>query len=1035
MIREKMNKSVFVGLILLLLAAMPFAVAAQTDTPSGSSRVTGTVVDDKGTPVVGAVIVVNGKASGVATDANGRWSLALSPGDVIRVSYPGAETFEQAAGPRTHIDIRLAEKQSAIDEVIVIGYGTTTRRSTVGAVDQIKAAALEERSVANIRQVLQGAAPSLVIQQRSFDPNDQSFNVNIRGVGTMNSNNPLIVVDGVISDGGAFDKINPADIENVSILKDAGTAAIYGSRAGNGVILITTKKGRLNQAPVVRVSAMAGVEDPKILYKPVEGWQNATLINLYRINGGESAPFTPAQIRDLQEHGNGPFWLEEIMQPAAQQNYNVSISGGGGNSTYMVSAGYFNQGSNYIGQGYGTERITSRANFTSEYKRWRVAGSLAYTRDNSKSSSGSMIANAYRGGTYYYARQQDPATGKWLVTDDVNDFTPMGMLMEGGFNRYQNDYINPNVSLDYRIVDGLKLRGQLGADVYREHRYTRRFEVNFYTADDLVNPRPRNTDRETEDWNKIANNLSMQAMIDFNRTFAARHNVFALLGTSNESYSSYENKVKIKFTDPNLGIKGDGSIADLDGSDVTPGSTGKNSISSVFGRAGYTYDERYYAQFDFRYDGSSKFPKDLRWGFFPSASLAWVASKEEFLSDWASRVGLLKLRATYGSLGRQTTDNYAYLTTYDIYANTYGFNNTGVGGVGFQIGNPDLQWETVTTTNLGFDATFFKGALGVTIDLFNRDTKEILVTPKRYDVFGTNPAKSNLGAMNTKGWELTLNYNLTRGEWRHDLSLNIGDSWNRVTAMPGGQEVITRPDNEYWLINREGLPYRSYYGYKTDGLYQSYAEIAASPKPIGSDPLPGDVKYVDRNGDGVITESDRMYLGHNFPRYTFGVTYSLAWKGFDLSVFLQGVLKREMMMRGELVEPLHGNVGYGKTMYANQLDFWTPTNPDARWPRLSSSSASYNWHTYGSDVGMFDGKYLRVKNLQLGYTLPEKLTARIGAQRLKVYVNAQNLFTFSNISFIDPESTEFDNNMGGSANSGRAYPMLRYYGMGIDITF
>ena len=1017
------------------LLSVPAILSAQ------EHRCSGTVSDSDGNPVPGAFVLVQGTQNGTSTDENGEFSISVPAGAVLEFSCLGYKTATVTPGNRAVVNVVLEADMTYLDEVVVIGYGTTTRRRSVGAVDQVKSEVLETRSVANLTQALQGTSPSLVIQQRSFNPNDQQLNINIRGIGTMNNNDPLIVIDGLVTDNSAFSKLNPQDIESVSVLKDAGTAAIYGSRAANGVLLVTTKKGRANQKPTVNLNAMVGWQDPYSLVTPVDGWQNATLKNIANVNAGLAPEFTVAEIRDLYEHGNGPFFLDEIMQTALQQNYNVSVSGGSQNTTYMVSAGYFDQGSNYVGPDYGVTRYNFRTNISTEYKRVKVTALLSYNRSDSKSTvNGNAIVDAYRTPLYYYLRQQDPETGKYLINEYLTEGTSLGLLKDMGYDRNNNDYINANLSAEVKIIEGLKLRGVLGADIYANHRYTRTFSVPFYNRNDIDGEaRISNPERRSEDWNEKSWLINSQIMLDYDRTFAEKHHVYAMVGASNESYTRQGNQLKILYVDEDLGIKGDDYEIDPSGSYLTPESTTRTSLTSVFGRVGYDYGNKYFIEATFRYDGSSKFDRQYRWGFFPSISAGWAISEEPWMESWNRDMGLLKIRASYGTLGNQATGDYQYFTTYDLYANTYGFNNVSVAGAGFQLGTDNLRWEVSRTFNVGLDAAFFRNSLTIGFDYFNKHTTGILVKPKTPLHLGTELNSYNAGEMRTQGWELTVNYSIAKRDWTHNLSFNLGDSWNRVLKYEGFEQIDQT--EEYWKIIREGLPLYSYYGYRTDGYFQSYDEIENSAVPVGMEGRlqPGDVKYVDRNNDGVINEEDRFYLGNAFPRYTFGLNYAVSWKGIDLSVMFQGVLKRDMMLRGELIEPFHNN-NYGYTMYKHQLDYWTPTHTDARWPILTSSvtssaSSNNNWN-YGSDMFMFNASYLRLKDLQIGYTFPEKWMSKIGVEKLRLYFDAQNLFTISGVSFIDPEASEFGNSMNsGGANSGRSYPNLRYFGMGVDITF
>lgn len=1029
---------------LLFLCTPPLGYAAQTDNVNtlqqSASKITvrGVVKDAAGVPQLGVTVMIEGTTSGTSTNSNGEYTLSCDPNAELSFSFIGLVEQKLPVANRTILNVTMKEDSKVMDEVIVIGYGTTTRKRATGAVDQIKSTVLADRSVSSVAQALQGTSPSLVIQQRSFDPNNTELNINIRGIGTMNNNEPLFVIDGMISNGSEqFQKLNPSDIESISILKDAGTAAIYGSRAANGVLLVTTKKGHKNQAPKVSLSAMVGWDVPKTLYTPVAGWENATLRNIAAANSGKPAMFSAEQIRDLRAHqGEDQNWMDQIFKTSLQQNYNISVQGGGEHTTYMVSAGYFNQESNFIGPNYGTTRYNFRTNVVTEYKRLKMTAQLAYTRSDDKSNiDGNAIANSSRLPTYYYYKQKDPVTGHYLINDLLTDFSAMGLLTDGGYNKSDNDFVNGKLGLDFTILKGLTLRGALGLDLNAKHRYTKTNTVNFYMHNDPNGaPRPANTDDKSEDWNEKAWLINSQLILDFDRTFG-KHHVSAMFGASNESYTRRSSQIGLQYADPDLGIKGDGTIISP-GSYVSPESTTRTSLTSMFGRVGYDYEGRYFIDASFRYDGSSKFASDLRWGFFPSVSLAWRMSEESWMESYRDKVGDLKIRATYGTLGNQSVGDYQYFTTYNIYANTYGFNNTPVGGAGFQLGTDNLQWEVSHTLNLGLDASFFHNSLNLTFDYFRKNTTDILVRPQTPALLGTSLQNYNAGEMLTQGWEVTLNYNLASNGWRHNFQFNIGDSWNEVVKYEGFEE-ISKPC-EFWRIKREGLPLNSYYGYKFDGYFQSYEEIENSALPAGknaSNLQPGDVKFIDRNEDGVIDENDRFYLGNAFPRYSFGFNYNVAWKGIDVGIFLQGVLKRDMMVRGELIEPFHGNYGY--TMYDHQLDFWTPTNTDAKYPRLldpSDPAQSNNWGM-GSDMQLVDGSYLRLKNLTVGYTLPDKWTKKLGIEKFRVYFNAQNLFTLSHISYLDPEHSENNGNMDGWAITGRKYPNIRYFGVGADVTF
>lgn len=1006
-----------------------------------NTLVKGTVKDASGEPLIGVSVSVKGKSGiGTITDINGNFSIQCDANDALVFSYIGYATLEFPVNGKSSLSISMKEDTKVLDEVIVVGYGTTTRKSAVGAVDQVKADMIENRPVANMTQALQGAAPNVIIQQRNHNPNDNKTNFNIRGISTLNDNSPLFVIDGLVADGESFNKLNPMDIENISILKDAGTAAIYGSRSSNGVVVVTTKKGKKNQRPVVRLSGMIGWENPDILFSPVAGYQNATLRNLAETNAGNAPKYTPDQIRDLAAHQNEESWFfDQIMRTAMQQNYNLSVSGGSEHSTYMISMGYYDQESNYVGNdSFGVQRYNFRTSLSTELGCFKLTGILAYARNNSVSTTGgSLEVDAARTPTYYYYKMKS-ADGRYLLNDILSEFNPLGQLEAGGRNKYRNNYINTNVSAEMKIIDGLKLKGVFGADIMNDTRFTRNHAVAYYSSEEATEPRPiKKENNKTSNWNSNAYLINTQLLLDYNKTFG-KHTVNGLVGLTNESYTQSSNEIEKKYVDPDLGIATDETTSE-------PGNiTGKTSvddsnrtsITSFLGRAGYSYADRYYAEFSFRYDGASKFHKDYRWGFFPSVSLGWRPTEESFMEFYKEKIGDLKLRASYGILGSQAIGTYDRFTVYDVYDNSYAYNNKTVSGAGFKLGLENLTWEKTQTFNIGVDASFLQNSLTVTFDYFHKRTNDILMKPLISSVFGTEMPMANIGKMQNQGWDLSVNYRLKTGAFTHNFNFNLGDSWNKVLEFPG-DEQITQVE-ELSRIIRVGVPLNSYYGYKMAGFFQSYDEIEASAIPVGAKVQPGDIKFVDRNDDGIIDSKDKFILGNAFPRYTFGFTYGLNWKGIDFSMFWQGVGKRDMMLRGELIEPYHANYSY--TIYKHQLDFWTPTNTEARWPRLAAPGSDSNRNNYGngngSDLFLLDGKYLRLKNLTIGYTLPKEWTKHLGMQKARLYINGQNLLTFSNNSFIDPESSEFDSKMSTSgANSGRSYPTLRYFGFGVDIEF
>lgn len=1015
-------------------AAEPQSAAADQATMT----VRGTVFDENDEPVIGASVVVKGTKNAVVTDIDGNFAIKCNKSDMIVVSYVGYDTLEiPASGNLSHIVIK--SKSELLDDVVVIGYGTTTRRAAVGAVDQVKGEKIAERAVLNMTQAMQGAAPNVIIQSNSYDPNNQSTTFNVRGVTSTTSSSPLFVIDGVVADEGAFNRLNPNDVENISVLKDAGAAAIYGSRSAAGVILVTTRSGKKDTPATVTFSANVGWEDPYYPFDTVDGYQNAWLYNQALLNSGMAAKFSPEEILDLYNHRDEERWIvDDISKTALQQKYNVMVQGGSKNTTYMFSLGYYNQGSNLVGKNNeGIQRYNMRMNIGTDIGRLHLGAIMQFTRNNSKMSNAylfNVYADSRRTPKYYY-NNTTMKDGLYMANEVVN--SPVGALHTDGYDKYRNNDWSGNINAEFKIIEGLKIRGVFGVNVNNQSRSSRSIPQEFYSFQGELQTY---TDKDfgASNWNADSYRLNSQILLDFNRTFAEKHTVNAMFGFTNESYTGVYNEIWKKYVDPDLGT---GTAETTTENEAIGGGTflesnGRTSINSLIGRAGYNYADKYLAEFTFRYDGSSKFHKDHRWGFFPSVSLGWRATEEEFLQRYQQNVGDLKLRLSYGILGNQAVGDFDRFTTYQLYSGGLVFNNEGTGWAGFNSGQDDLTWEKTKTYNIGIDATFFKNALQLSVDAFYKRTNDILQTPRYPGIFGTSVPRANIGEMSNRGWELSIQYYLRTGEFNHSFNLNLGDTKNKLIKYPG-HETISGMDG-LSSLRREGLPLMSYFGLQADGLFQTYEEIESSATVPGIAVQPGDVKYVDQNGDGVINNDDRVVLGNPFPRYTFGFTYQLSWKGIDFSMFWQGVGKRSQYVRGEMLEPFHAN--YSWIIYKHQLDFWTPTNTDAEYPRLSASGTSSYQNNYrGSSLNVHNGAYVRLKNLTLGYSLPNKVIRTLGMNKCRFYVTGENLWTLCKKSWIDPEVSNVSST-GGEGDTGagryyRSYPSLRYYGLGLDITF
>ena len=1000
-------------------------IIALTQNKNQAFQISGKVTDSENIPLPGVSIQLKNTTVGTVSDQNGRYLLTLpnATGTLV-FSYIGYEKLEKAVNNQKEINTVLTESSQSLNDVVVVGYGTQRRASVTGAIDQVTAAAIEGKPAMNTTQALQGVSPNLIVQVKNAEPG-AAMNINIRGVGTIGDNNPLIVIDGLV--GGDINLLNPADIKSVSVLKDAGSAAIYGSRSANGVILITTKQGEKNSGMKVTLNALAGVQTPHILYKPVKGFENAILRNEANVNAGLTPIYSAAQIRDFQDKGDEEWFLNSILQNAFQQNHNLSISGGTTQSTYLVSVGFADQRNNLVGPGLGLKRYNYRINLNNEYGKFKLNSILSYAKSQNKdhsSSTSTLIVDAGRVPTFYKLKDDQ---GRYLTNDVLSEFNPLGMLEQGGYRKYDDDNLFGSLNAEFAATDFLKFRAVFGGTLTSNHLFARTLQVNYFPKG------VSGSDRNTNDENNKNLFINSQFIVEFNKTFSKEHHVSTLVGISNESANNEGNAIYRKFTDPELGIPTSETIIDA-GSANTNQRTSENSLNSLFGRANYSFSDKYYAEIDFRLDGSSKFSEQNRWSFFPAVSAGYRLSQEEFMSAYKENVGDLKIRGSYGILGNQNVNNYQYQTTYFNFQNAYAFGDKAVSGTGFSFANPNIRWERAATFNIGFDATFISNSLTLSVDYFNKITRDILVPPVVPGLFGAGLPDFNSAEMQNKGWEASINYQLSHGEFKHAFGLNIGDSKNKILKYDGREKISTSDEMQY--IIREGLPYNSYVGLKTDGYFQNLDEVASGPKPEGITVVPGDIRYVDVNKDGIINDRDRHVLGNAFPRYTFGFTYAMSFKNFDANIFVQGVGKRNAFIRGEMVEPFHFN--YGQVMYQHQLDYWTPTNPNAQYPRLAANGSQSNANNFrrGSDAYLNDAAYARLKNVQIGYSLSTETAKKIGMQKLRIYASGQNLFTLSKLKFLDPENTEFSNNLSSSgANSARAYPTPIYVGMGLDVTF
>ncbi|MBK5720810.1 TonB-dependent receptor [Dysgonomonas sp. Marseille-P4677] len=992
---------VFIICALFIIGIQP--IWAQND----KIEITGTILlGDDGSPAIGATVQESGNATnGTISDIDGKFVLRVQPNSNIEISFVGYDNQTISVKGRKELSIVLNVKTFDFDnEVVVVGYGTQKRVNLTGAVSTVSTKELENRPIASIAEALQGTTPGLTIQQYNSQPGSR-LSINVRGVNTLNDNTPLIIIDGIISD---IQNVNPADVENISVLKDASSTAIYGSRASNGVVLITTKRGRAGKAEI-SYDFNYGIQEATAMPNVVKSWEYAELRNEAMRNSGRPAPFSNEQILNYKQNGPNSNWMKDIYRTTAPiQNHNLSVRGGGTDTQYLASFGYMDHSSMLEGPSYGHQRYNMRLNVNTKISdRLSFDASIAYVRNEIRDHAywtEWLIEQSSRMPPIYSIKKED---GSYNYPAGSNS-NALQRLEEGGYRKNQDDDLTGVLNAEYKIIDGLKLSGMAAGQIVNSRVHENRKAIIFEGSGDQENRMTENSGR--------TQNLSTNIILSYDKTFAEAHNLKAMLGYSyeggwNDSFQTY------RITEDSENDMMGGSQTDKVGNQ---GWRNEWSIYSGFMRLNYNFNERYLFEFNLRDDVSSKFRKGNRSGWFPSLSAAWRISEEKFYSESLKNIlSSVKLRSSWGLVGNNRIEDYLYQATVSVY-NGYNFGDKVVNVANYGSANSDLKWETTSMFDVGVDLGFLNNALTFTADFFNNTTNDILIGIPMPGIYGGGSPVQNAGKVRNRGWEISARYNLSTGAFKHSLSGSLSDSQNKVLDTKGTEWIS---GHDITTIVREGYPINSYYAYRWDGFFQNEEEVRKGPHLAGITPKPGDIRYLSKNGDKVVTEDDDRYiLGNSFPRFLYGFNYNLEWNGFDFSMFWQGVGQRRVWIRGEAVEAFHNN--NEGPVFDFHMDRWTPSNPDATYPRLTVGTESQN-NAAKSDFWIQDAAYLRLKNVQLGYTLPASLTKKMMISKLRVYGSVQNALTFDNMKGgYDPETA-----------GGRTYPVARVYSIGLNLRF
>ena len=985
-----------------------------------AKTVTGTVTDVSGEPIIGANIRIKGTTTGTITDIDGNFSIEAEPQSVIEVSYIGYLTQETVINNQKSIRFLLKEDTKTLDEVVVIGYGVQKKADLTGSVANINTEKLNTQSNANIGQALQGKIAGVDIVSQGGAPGSGT-RIMVRGIGTLNNASPLYIVDGMYMN--SIDHINPNDIASIDVLKDASSAAIYGSRAANGVIIVTTKEGSNTEGkPIIDLSVNLGISTASKFLDMLDakGWAEVTTIARQAI--GKPALDMATDLANKPDND----WQDIMFRPALMQNYNLSVKGGGKYSTYYTGLGYFNQDGIVKGTNYQRYNIQSK----NDYKRgiFSAGTNLIISFSHDK-----PLHQELRGGMIGTILQSVPTLEKYDDTreggyggtygDVVNIPHPLAIIDDNIMDRYnENVKIFANLYAQIELFKGLKYKLNLTPDFSFE-RYKN--YLNKYDFGLATNSITQLTERQRRRRNILVENL-----LTFDRTFG-EHKISALAG-----YTYQDSRFR------HIQAYGEGLPQGLEEIDAATtnrsneGNSWRSVLTSILGRVFYSYQNKYLFTATIRRDGSSKFGKNNRYGYFPSFSLGWNVAEEKFMENvhWLDQ---LKLRGGYGVLGNQEIDNYQYSSTITTGIN-YPDGNGGLlqGAFPKNFANPDIKWEETAMTNVGIDFMAFNNRLSLTADYYVKNTKDILLTvPIPISSGGANDPIRNAGKIRNNGFEFNLGWmDQPNPDISYGINLIGSFNKNKVIAMGSESGSIKGGSTNQNITTSEtkaGYPIGGYWLISTAGYFNSQEEVdayAKDGKKIQPAAEPGDIKFVDANNDGVINDNDRVFQGSPFPDFTFALNGNMRYKNFDLSIGLQGVLGNKIY---NATRQTLEDVTKGSNFLASCLDYWTPENKNASHPRLTWDDPNRNTRAE-SDRYLENGSYLRLRSVQLGYTFPQ--TWFKGAiQHARVYINAENLFTITSYSGYSPDVNADNANYRGFDNF--IYPTNRTFMLGLNVTF
>ncbi|MEK6479012.1 TonB-dependent receptor [Catalinimonas sp. 4WD22] len=1013
-------KILHVTLTLFLLCSLKVQAQDQT--------IQGKVTDvSGGDPIPGANIVVKGTNTGTVTDADGFYRINVpANNNTLIYSFIGYEAQEVDINGRSEINVSLSEGVTSLSEVVVVGYGTQQRKDVTGAVSSVKGNQIQNLPVSGASQALQGRAAGVNVVRNGGAPGDGG-SIRIRGTGTVNNADPLVIIDGFPA--GGINDVNPNDIESIEVLKDASASAIYGTRAANGVVIITTKRGDFGEQLSFSVNGYTGVSNA---VNTIDVLDAPTLAQLKRERySNDGNPIDPIW-EDPQYQTQLTNWQDELLGTGTVNNIDVSLRGGGENSSFLISGGYFDD-QGMIKNSY-FRRLSLRLNSDHTVgERLRIGQSLQITSQtgsgvNTTSAQTGVLWSAIRFHPGLPVRYEDGSWGSSQISGEFGDINNPIFTVTTQDNETSRQRLLGNINGEFDITEGLSFKANFGLDATILDEYN--FDI---IIDEQIRQRSRNSLRRRYEENY---SVLMEYFLNYNQIFAEKHTVNAVAGYTRQTFNvDGFSAQKLDFPDESdpqryLDV---GSTLDNIGGNRT-----EDALISWFGRANYNYDERYLLTATFRADGSSRFAEGNKWGYFPAFSAGWRISEESFFQT-NGLISNLKLTAGWGQLGNQNVSRLQYLALISRGVRYSFGGNQIVGAAQSRIPNPNISWETAQMTNIGLEVGMLDNKLLANFNYFIKDTRDMLLAPPTIGSIGlAQVPDQNVGELRNQGLEIELGYNGSSGDLTYSFSANASFIKNEVTKLYDGNFLAStrygRPNQEI-ARTFEGEPLATFYGWKTDGLYQTEQEIESDPNVVNDSRrtngqiVPGDVRFVDLNGDGQINEEDRTILGSPHPNMVYGFNADFGYKGFDISLFFLGNAGVDIYNADRMqgLDPT-----YPFNMYAEVINRWNGPGTSNSIPRMTTNRNNLNHRT--SDLFIESGDFLRLKNLVIGYTLPTSLTENVGISRARFFVTGQNVFTITNYSGMDPELGYIDGNLQLNVDYAQ-YPQARTWTVGANITF